>query len=151
MANAKGAADRPKGGAPGVKQTAPNKLIKPKTKRGQRALEKREPKLVRGRRLHALRCTHAAGNGRHNSYATPMTLTAQIEDAKKLLMLYSGTTSQMVKDVMSDLHRLKAVGCWGGGVTCTRLPPRPRLAPACPPPTPTLGVPPLPPAAPHTM
>lgn len=52
-------------------------LVKPKTKRGKRALEKRAPKLV--------------------------------EDAKRALILYGGSTSAVIKDVLTDLHKLKGV------------------------------------------
>ncbi|KAK9816939.1 hypothetical protein WJX72_007221 [[Myrmecia] bisecta] len=51
-------------------------IIKPKTQRGKRILQKREPKLV--------------------------------EDAKKALLLFGNKTSQVVKDVLTDLQKLKA-------------------------------------------
>jgi ribosome production factor 2 len=57
-------------------------LVKPRTKRGKRMLEKRAPKLV--------------------------------EDAKRALFLYGGNTSATVKDVLTDLHKLKGVSVkWG--------------------------------------
>eukprot|EP00877_Chromochloris_zofingiensis_P000399 jgi/Chrzof1/1035/Cz01g37260.t1 len=61
-----------------VSLTAPQtKLIKPKTRRGKRALEKKAPKLV--------------------------------EDSKRALLLYGNDTSQTIKDVLVDLHKLKGV------------------------------------------
>lgn len=57
---------------------AETKLQKPKTKKGKRALQQREPKLV--------------------------------EDPKRALILFGGKTSQITKDVLSDLHKLKAAG-----------------------------------------
>lgn len=60
--------------APDAAQTV---LVKPKTRRGKRALDKRAPKLV--------------------------------EDAKRALFLYGGSTSAVIKDVLSDLHKLKGV------------------------------------------
>ncbi|GBG00525.1 ribosome production factor [Raphidocelis subcapitata] len=50
-------------------------LVKPLTRRGKRALEKRAPKLV--------------------------------EDAKRGLFLFGGATSAVIKDVLTDLHKLK--------------------------------------------
>lgn len=51
------------------------KLIKAKTNRGKRELEKRAPKLV--------------------------------EDPKKALLLFGNRTSQVIKDVLTDLHKMK--------------------------------------------
>ncbi len=37
----------------------------------------------------------------------------QVEDAKRALILFGGKTSQITKDVLSDLHKLKsAVSCF---------------------------------------
>jgi hypothetical protein len=55
-------------------------LVKPKTRRGKRALERRAPKLV--------------------------------EDAKRALFLTGGSTSAVIKDVLTDLHKLKGVRLW---------------------------------------
>lgn len=33
----------------------------------------------------------------------------QVEDVKKSLILYGGQTSQVIKDLLTDLHRLKGV------------------------------------------
>jgi ribosome production factor 2 len=52
-------------------------LVKPRTKRGKRALERRAPKLV--------------------------------EDAKRALFLVGGSASAVIKDVLTDLHKLKGV------------------------------------------
>lgn len=57
---------------------AETKVQKPKTKKGKRALQQREPKLV--------------------------------EDSKRALILFGGKTSQITKDVLSDLHKLKSAG-----------------------------------------
>lgn len=57
---------------------AETKIQKPKTKKGKRALQAREPKLV--------------------------------EDPKRALILFGGKTSQITKDVLSDLHKLKSAG-----------------------------------------
>ena len=39
----------------------------------------------------------------------------QVEDAKRSLLVYGNKTSQVIKDVMTDLHKLKGVrACpWG--------------------------------------
>lgn len=59
-----------------AKTTEPQtKLIKPRTKAGKRALEKRAPKLV--------------------------------EDPKRALLVQGNKTSQIIKDVLTDLHKLK--------------------------------------------
>jgi hypothetical protein len=39
-------------------------------------------------------------------------LLSQVEDAKKVLFLYGNKVSQVVKDVLVDLHKLKKVGGW---------------------------------------
>ncbi|PSC75116.1 ribosome production factor 2-like protein [Micractinium conductrix] len=53
------------------------KIIKPRTKAGKRALEKRAPKLV--------------------------------EDPKRALLAFGNKTSQVIKDVMTDLQKLKGI------------------------------------------
>ena len=34
--------------------------------------------------------------------------TCQVEDSKRALILFGGKTSQITKDVLSDLHKLKS-------------------------------------------
>lgn len=36
-------------------------------------------------------------------------IAMQVEDAKKVLFLYGNKVSQVVKDVLADLHKLKKV------------------------------------------
>ena len=61
---------------PSTSQSVPStKLVKPKTKVGKRALEKRSPKLV--------------------------------EEPRRALLLYGNSTSQLIKDVLVDVHKLK--------------------------------------------
>lgn len=110
-----------------VQATEPQtKLVKPRTKAGKRVLEKRAPKLVRcGRwtlpmRLPCSRgpcsdnaCSAASRRRRCQPANGPPAAThpMQVEDPKRALLVYGNKTSQVVKDVMTDLHKLKGVRC----------------------------------------
>lgn len=86
-------------------------LIKPKTRKGKRYLEKRGPKLVsfpHWRPLFTdLQVYHVV------LLLLPLLRDVgcclQIEDAKRALFLYGNDASQMVKDAMTDIHKLKGV------------------------------------------
>lgn len=113
------------------------KLVKPRTKAGKRALEKRAPKLVRrarmapawphplaladcrdalqrapGRRAHwaciaaAAACWPLAPN---DNRPPPPPARLQVEEPRKALLVFGGRTSAVLKDVMTDLHKLKGV------------------------------------------
>ena len=60
---------------------------------------------------HAYACPCA---GPTNAPPLP-TPSSQVEDPKRALILYGNRTSQTVKDVLTDLHKLKGVRFWGGG------------------------------------
>ena len=116
-----------------VQATEPaTKLVKPRTKAGKRALEKRAPKLVRRRRRRfccrvcccrrtpcrrrfcprCLRLRDASLRRRLRRAAAPTPLhrpPAQVEDPRRALLVYGNRTSQVIKDVMTDLHKLKGV------------------------------------------
>ncbi len=93
---------------------AETKVQKPKTKKGKRALQQREPKLVSccfgGFFTKSLILTSRSKRlGRTGLNWAPM----QVEDSKRALILFGGKTSQITKDVLSDLHKLKsAVSCF---------------------------------------
>lgn len=79
------------------------KIVKPRTKAGQRALEKRAPKIVSLASLFTIRV--------QNRYLLSQILASmQIEDPRNALFLYGNQTSQVIKDVLTDLSKLKAVG-----------------------------------------
>lgn len=42
---------------------------------------------------------------------TPKNKT-KVEDAKRALIMHGGNTSQVIKDVLTDLHKLKGVRCF---------------------------------------
>lgn len=98
-------------------QTEPQtRLVKPRTKAGKRALEKRAPKLVSAGRRHA--CVNRAAvlppppplPPAHAACATQTrALPRQVEDPRRALLCYGNKTSQVVKDVMTDLQKLKGV------------------------------------------
>ncbi len=93
---------------------AETKVQKPKTKKGKRALQQREPKLVSccfsGSLTTGPIMTSTNKNLCRNGLKwTPM----QVEDPKRALILFGGKTSQITKDVLSDLHKLKSsVSCF---------------------------------------
>ena len=103
---------------------AETKIQKPKTKKGKRALQAREPKLVSLSRCSHTLDHHAVGTtpniGIHLavlrlpqlhtflSFLKAMLYTCQVEDSKRALILFGGKTSQITKDVLSDLHKLKS-------------------------------------------
>jgi hypothetical protein len=41
--------------------------------------------------------------------ATAWVVLHQVEDTKRALLLYGTSTSQVIKDALSDLHKLKGV------------------------------------------
>ena len=43
-----------------------------------------------------------------HTYSWALLYTCQVEDAKIALILFGGKTSQITKDVLSDLHKLKS-------------------------------------------
>lgn len=77
------------------------KLVKPKTKAGKRALERKAPKTVR-----LIDCTgRPAGDAPHSSL--PTSYTEQVEDPKRALFILGGRTNQNIKDILTDLKKLK--------------------------------------------
>ena len=61
----------------------------------------------------------ASGNGAAAAAAAACSVFfcragAQVEDPKRALLVYGNKTSQVVKDVMTDLHKLKGVRRWAG-------------------------------------
>ena len=52
-------------------------------------------------------CSSVSG-GESNS-VEPCDSAPQVEDPKKVLLLYGNKTSQVVKDVLADIGKLKAV------------------------------------------
>ena len=106
------------------------KLLKPKTHKGRRELEKRAPKLVRSAvasgvwpttcmQCNAWRAA-AGGSGpgtlRHCVAQPASVHYLQVEDPKRALVLYGHKTSQVIKDVLTDIHKLKGVS---RGHSCT--------------------------------
>ena len=100
------------------------KLVKPRTKAGKRALEKRAPKLVRRRD-----CSPGLGGSDRQAcgrrQATCMlppppaarrppprchpACPRQVEEPRRALLVHGNKTSQVIKDVMTDLQKLKGV------------------------------------------
>ena len=99
-----------------VKRKSEEVKVKPRTKRARRILERREPKLV------GLRCTLMSA---FSWDALPLLLKkassliateflgsfhlTQVEDLKSTLLLHGPRTSQITKDVLADIHKLRSV------------------------------------------
>jgi hypothetical protein len=103
-------------------------LIKAKTRKGKRYLEKRGPKLVshlptlwsadvvacRSVHLQSLHHdtlhTYVCTRSRLQQQTSRIALVLlQVEDTKRALFLYGNDVSQTIKETMTDLHKLKGV------------------------------------------
>ena len=93
---------------------AETKIQKPKTKKGKRALQAREPKLVSVSQYLPAICIHVINTRQVSASSLLFQLSStsfvrcQVEDSKRALILFGGKTSQITKDVLSDLHKLKS-------------------------------------------
>lgn len=87
-----------------MSQPPQTKVIKARTKQGKRILEQRAPKLVCLRNAMPELLPHV--NLRFNIACA---LRLQVEDPKRALILFGNKTSQTVKDILTDIHKLKGV------------------------------------------
>ena len=82
------------------------KLVKPRTKKGKRALEQRAPKLVGAGRPALPQAGIGQADGAGSNWGA---LELQVEDPKRALILCGNKTSQTVKEILTDIHKLKGV------------------------------------------
>ena len=91
--------------------------VKPRTKRAKRILEKREPKLVRPSGAQNFLASSRPSRRRPSSCSVsaenvvqlPYPVLLQVEDVKTALLLHGPRTSQITKDVLADIHKLRTV------------------------------------------
>ena len=93
------------------KRPAQTDLQKTKSKRARRILQAREPKEVSALSVAELPSMLPRGHSSElemkvRSWCDACRLL-QVEDAKKTLLLAGNKTSQVVKDILSDMQKLK--------------------------------------------